>query len=194
MTAGVCLILLVVVGGLTLFRQGSRSRSQSGGNWISLIFRLSHAPKLSASHKILVLDKFSRPDPVLDFVMQQVYLFDLASQQARWLTMRQASVAENISNANTPGFKAGDVAPFNEIFDGTALQMAATDRNHLGAGSSDAAGAPIANGTPWEVSYSGNSVSIEQEMIKSGEVYRAYSMNTSIVKAFNDMMMASLKG
>ena len=46
----------------------------------------------------------------------------------------------------------------------------------------------------WEVTHSGNSVSLEQEMIKAGEVNRTYSLNTSIVKAFNQMLMASIKG
>ena len=36
--------------------------------------------------------------------MEPIHLFDLASQQARWLTVRQATVASNVSNANTPGY------------------------------------------------------------------------------------------
>ena len=44
--------------------------------------------------------------------MGPVQLFELASQQAHWLSARQVAVAENIANANTPGYKAADVPPF----------------------------------------------------------------------------------
>jgi flagellar basal-body rod protein FlgB len=35
--------------------------------------------------------------------MQPVSLFDLASQQARWLSVRQSAVAGNVANINTHG-------------------------------------------------------------------------------------------
>jgi flagellar basal-body rod protein FlgB len=44
--------------------------------------------------------------------MRVIHLFDLASQQARWLSARHIAVASNIANANTPGYKAADVPPF----------------------------------------------------------------------------------
>jgi len=47
--------------------------------------------------------------------MESVHLFELASQQARWLSARQVTVAENIANANTPGYKAADVPPFEAV-------------------------------------------------------------------------------
>jgi flagellar basal-body rod protein FlgB len=52
--------------------------------------------------------------------MSVIHLFDLASQQARWLSARHIAVASNIANANTPGYKAADVPPFE-----TAPQQAA---------------------------------------------------------------------
>ena len=47
---------------------------------------------------------------------------------------------------------------------------------------------------PWDVTHSGNSVSVEQEMMKAGDVNRAYALDTSIVKAFHRMYLASAKG
>jgi flagellar basal-body rod protein FlgB len=44
------------------------------------------------------------------------------------------------------------------------------------------------------VTHSGNSVSLEQEMIKGGEVSGAFRLNTSILKAFHRMILASSKG
>jgi flagellar basal-body rod protein FlgB len=125
--------------------------------------------------------------------VEPVYLFDLASQQARWLTVRQAVVAQNIANANTPGYTAMDVGAFQDVFDGTQLKLAATHPAHLGVDPLDPASAETKEDQPWEVSHSGNSVSIEQELLKGGQVNRDYSLNTSVVKAFNQMLSASVK-
>ena len=45
----------------------------------------------------------------------------------------------------------------------------------------------------WEVVHSGNSVSLEQEMVKAGDVNRDYSMNTAIVRSFHRMLLISAK-
>ena len=42
-------------------------------------------------------------------VVGPLFLFELASSQARWLELRQSTIATNVANANTPGFKARDV-------------------------------------------------------------------------------------
>ena len=46
---------------------------------------------------------------------------------------------------------------------------------------------------PWDVTHTGNSVSLEQELIKAGDVNRAYRLNTSVAKAFHRMILASAK-
>lgn len=125
--------------------------------------------------------------------VEPVYLFDLASAQQHWLAVRQAAVAENIANANTPGYSAKDVAPFDAVFHQTALQLVSTEPGHI---SSDPLGSDAASqdSTPWEVTPSGNSVSMEREMLKANEIGRDYSMNTAIVKAFAQMFTTSVKG
>ena len=40
-----------------------------------------------------------------------------AAGLARHAAYRQAVIAENIANADTPGFKARDLAPFSEVFE-----------------------------------------------------------------------------
>jgi flagellar basal-body rod protein FlgB len=39
-----------------------------------------------------------------------------------------------------------------------------------------------------------NTVVLENEMMKAGEVRRAFELNTAIVTAFHSMMMAAVKG
>jgi flagellar basal-body rod protein FlgB len=51
----------------------------------------------------------------------------------------------------------------------------------------------IENGKDIKVSASGNSVSVERELIKADEVNRAYALNTNVVKAFHKMLLMSVK-
>ncbi|HEY0144613.1 MAG: flagellar basal body rod protein FlgB [Methylovirgula sp.] len=124
--------------------------------------------------------------------MEPVYLFDLASAQQHWLAVRQATVAENVANANTPGYVGKDVAPFVDVLQQAQLQLNATQPGHI---SSDPLSTDDSakDGSPWEVVPSGNSVSMEHEMLKANSVGRDYSMNAAIVKAFSQMFAISVK-
>ncbi|MBM6580037.1 flagellar basal body rod protein FlgB [Microvirga sp. BT689] len=122
-----------------------------------------------------------------------VYLFDLASRQAQWLAARQATISGNVANANTPGFRARDVEPFADILDKTKLVMAATNDSHIGFSPSRAEATKVKKSESWDTVYSKNSVSLEQELIKAGEVNRQHSLNTSIVKSFHRMLMSSVR-
>jgi flagellar basal-body rod protein FlgB len=126
--------------------------------------------------------------------MGPVYLFDLVSRHNQWLSVRQTVIAGNVANANTPGFRALDVKPFEAEVEQAKLKMAATRADHLSFDDTGAQTTEVREGAPWDVTHSGNSVSLEQEMIKGGEVGGAFRLNTSILKAFHRMMLASSKG
>jgi flagellar basal-body rod protein FlgB len=123
-----------------------------------------------------------------------MYIFDVTAQQGRWLAVKQATIATNVANANTPGYKAQEVRAFDEVLDRTRLTLASTHAGHLDTGGADVRSAVTKAADPWDVSHSGNSVSLEQEMLKASEVNRSYALNTSIVKAFHRMYLASAKG
>ncbi len=125
--------------------------------------------------------------------MEPIHLFDLAAQQARWLSVSQSVIAANVSNANTPGYKAREVAPFEDVLQQTQLQLASTNPAHLDIGAAGQQSVPVTDETPWETTDSGNSVSLEQEMIKGSDVNRSFSLNAGIVKAFHGMLIASLR-
>lgn len=119
-----------------------------------------------------------------------VNLFDLATQQAQWLSLRQSAVAGNIANANTPGYRAVDVEPFEAVLNSKQVRLAATHAAHLKAGTTPASFGLRENQAPSTVLPSENTVTLEQEMIKSGEVRRAFELNTAIVKAFHRMLLS----
>ena len=122
-----------------------------------------------------------------------VYLFDLASRQAQWLAARQTTISGNVANANTPSYRARDIEPFADILDKTKLIMASTNGGHIGFSPSKAEASKVKKADSWDTVYSKNSVSLEQELLKSGEVNRQHSLNTSIVKSFHRMLMSSVR-
>ena len=126
--------------------------------------------------------------------MDEVYLFGLSSRRAEWLANRQAIVAENIANVNTPGYTSKDIKGFSDAMEATHLAMAGTDRLHLTGGSGRAVGVEGQQEEAWDVTHSGNSVTLEQEMLKSGEVSSQYTLNASIAKAFHRFFLTSVKG
>ena len=125
--------------------------------------------------------------------MEPIHLFDLAAKKARWLSTDQATIAGNVSNANTPDYKAQTVIPFSSVLDQTQLTLASTNPAHLDLGPAERQAVTIKPENPWETTDSGNDVSLEQEMIKAGEVQRDYSLDTNIVKSFHALLMASVK-
>ncbi|MGE0023616.1 MAG: flagellar basal body rod protein FlgB [Hyphomicrobium sp.] len=126
--------------------------------------------------------------------MDPVNFFSLASQQNRWLSVRQSVIAQNVANANTPGFKALDVEPFEAVLNATGVEMRKTQPTHLSPTGAAGSDAETEENAKWQVVHSGNSVSLEEQMLKAGEVSGAYARNTSVVKTFHRMLLASSRG
>ncbi len=125
--------------------------------------------------------------------MEPVNLFELAAQQSRWLAVRQAAVAGNVANANTPGYSAVDVEPFEKVLDKTSVAMSATQPGHLRGRATEAGFSVRQEDSGVSTSPSGNSVVLENELLKAGDIRREFELNTAIVKAFHRMIMMSSK-
>jgi flagellar basal-body rod protein FlgB len=126
--------------------------------------------------------------------MEPVHLFNLLSLQRGWLSARQTVVSQNIANANTPGYKTQDISDFAKTLDRAGLQMTTTDPSHQYVAPKVGDVAFSKNGESWEVSHSGNDVSLEAELMKAGEIRGAFSMDTNLMKSFHAMWLSSLKG
>ncbi|AZO11715.1 MULTISPECIES: flagellar basal body rod protein FlgB [unclassified Mesorhizobium] len=126
--------------------------------------------------------------------MEPVNLFDLATRQSQWLAVRQSTVASNIANANTPGYTANDVEPFEKVLDRTAVTLSATQSGHLGAETANAGFAVKPQEDNGSIMPSKNTVVLEDELMKAGEIRRSFELNTAIVKAFHSMLTMAAKG
>ena len=125
--------------------------------------------------------------------MNPVSLFDLAARHNEWLTVRQRVVAENVANANTPGFVAKAVEPFESVLESQRVALSRTAANHM-TGSGESAGIyGLESRDSWEVKPSGNNVSVEQEMIEGSAVAGAYSLNVNVIQAFHRMLLSAVR-
>jgi flagellar basal-body rod protein FlgB len=122
----------------------------------------------------------------------QVYLFELASQRTQWLSTRQELVAGNVANANTPQYRAQDLKPFSAVLD-QQFAMATTNPAHITPPETELAADRQTDSDSADPTISGNSVNLQDEMMKLGEVGRDASMANSVKKIFHQMMMSSLK-
>jgi flagellar basal-body rod protein FlgB len=126
--------------------------------------------------------------------MSDLNLFGLAARKTEWLSVRESVISSNVANAGSPGYEARDVEPFDRVLDKTHVQLARTEVGHIDI-ATDGIESPRAKKTDsWDVYPSGNSVSLEQELIKSGEVQRDYSLATNITRSFRRMLSTAIKG
>jgi flagellar basal-body rod protein FlgB len=125
--------------------------------------------------------------------MQSLALFALATKQADWLAARQAAIASNVANGNTPGYRARDVAPFSAALERMDMGLAATNAAHIQPASYGAGPVKAKAAEGWDVVYSGNSVNLEQEMMKAGDIQRGHALNANVVRAFHQMLMNAAK-
>jgi len=122
-------------------------------------------------------------------------VLDLAARQSSWLLSRENLVAQNVANANTPGYKTADLTPFEASLQTASLQLTTTSPMHISIPQSEFQSTPEETTTAKSDTFlAGNNVSLESEMMKGGEINRAYPLNTAVVKAFNGMLVQSVKG
>jgi flagellar basal-body rod protein FlgB len=125
--------------------------------------------------------------------VQTLALFSLASQRADWLSARQATIASNVANANTPGYRAQDLTPFSSVLSHLQMSMATTAPGHIQPSSLAGSKSRVKPSESWDVVYSGNSVNLEQEMLKAAEVGSAHALDTGVVRSFHQMLMNAVK-
>ena len=120
-------------------------------------------------------------------MFQNLDVFRTAMAMARHAGVKQAFSAQNIANADTPGYRARDLPEFSETLRETQLGQRATRANHLNG----------STGRSLDISErrdaldpNGNTVSLEQEMVNAVGAKRQndralaiYRNNLSILRA-----------
>lgn len=101
-------------------------------------------------------------------------LFQLASARITWLGERQKLVAANIANADTPGYRARDVTPFEEMLSRGELR-------------------PVEAKGGWDVSPDGNRVVLEEQALLATEIEGGHRMATQLYRKGHDLLRLAVK-
>ncbi|MGH7211004.1 MAG: flagellar basal body rod protein FlgB, partial [Acetobacteraceae bacterium] len=115
---------------------------------------------------------------------------DLAERRLAWADRRETVLAQNVANADTPGWHSRDVAPFSAALGTASADLARTDPAHL-AGTVDPdllAGNPKPAGRESD----GNAVSLDQELTKVADTQTTQSLVTAIYKSYLGMFRTAL--
>lgn len=95
----------------------------------------------------------------------------LADRLASYASVRQSVIAENIANADTPGFRAQDLLPFAEAYADAAHGIPASEATrpgHFDLNADLARGFALQDtAAPGAASPNGNTVAIEDQMMRS---------------------------
>ena len=109
-------------------------------------------------------------------------LFDLAEKRLAWIDRRQGLLAQNIANANTPGYKTKDLSPFAQSLAQVAPELAITNSRHIAAATSTAAG--VRQDPTGERAPDGNAVSVEDQLTKVADTDSAQALVTNLYKKY----------
>jgi flagellar basal-body rod protein FlgB len=120
----------------------------------------------------------------MDF--KQIPLIAQAKEQLRWLGQRQEVLAQNVANADTPGFRARDLKPlsFGEMIAAPdPVRMNITRAGHIESRrSGDGPFKVSEQRKPYETSPDGNAVILEEQMAKVSETQLSYSLANELYR------------
>ena len=127
-------------------------------------------------------------------------LFRLLSGRMGWLSQRQAVLAQNIANADTPNYRPKDLdaKDFLKLAQGyasrsTRIAVSRTSQDHLEGRSSATLGLTAKDQpTPYEVSPDGNAVILEEQTAKAGQTSLDHQMASNIYRKYIGMYKIAL--
>lgn len=110
----------------------------------------------------------------------------MAEKRLGWIDQRQAVLAQNIANANTPGYQARDIKPFAEA-------LAAEARRVAGGGVTQVAVAatPRDRSAPG-ASLDGNAVALDEQLEKVAETDTAHQLAMSLYRKYQGLFRTAI--
>jgi len=115
----------------------------------------------------------------------QMPLFAALKQKMMWHQDRQVVLAENVANAQTPGYHGKDLTPFSfEAQLGGSVRggmaTVTTNAGHIGAGSGRGLSSQAKETQEFSRSPAGTAVNLEDEMMKVAQNQMDYQAATTL--------------
>lgn len=120
----------------------------------------------------------------------------LLSARMGYLSQKQSVLAENVANSSTPGYKARDVAEFSfgDALKQAQIGMKVTDSRHIIPASMAGVNAATVKVRDYDASPDGNTVDVEQDMMKVSQTGVDYQLVTSLYRKITGLFKIALKG
>lgn len=123
-------------------------------------------------------------------MLDRIGIMRMAGQMGAHAAARQSQVARNVANADTPGYRAQDLRDFTDSIDAPATGLRATRRQHIPA--SEPTGALSRIDAGGEPSPNGNTVSIEDELVRQADAKRQFDLSLSVYQSGLSLLRTSL--
>ena len=123
-------------------------------------------------------------------MFEKLQITRMAQALAAHAGTRMGVIAQNVAHADTPGYKAQDIGEFARVWAAKGEEMRATRPGHLSDPPQQAAARPFASGG--DEAPNGNSVSLEEEMVKMAETRQEHEMALAIYRSTSEVIRASL--
>lgn len=122
----------------------------------------------------------------------QTNIFSLAERRLAWTDRRQELLSRNIANADTPGWRPSDLAPFAATLAGLrpGPALARTGPSHL-TGTLESA-PPGGAAKPAQVAPDGNAVVIEDELTKVADTQGAQAIAANLYSKYMSFFRIAL--
>lgn len=122
--------------------------------------------------------------------LSSVDVFELAKERLSWTDRREQVLAQNVANANTPGYQPRDLKPFSSFLEHTIVPLAVTNPLHL-AGLSD----PIevqSRESASERAPDGNAVSLDEQLMKLADTTNMHELAGNLYSKYLGMFRLAL--
>ena len=130
--------------------------------------------------------------------LSRLKVFNMLTTRMNWLNERQRVLAQNVANADTPGYIARDLAPpdFRAALRQAEgrLGMAATSRAHMAGSGTPAPTTAKPEKQEFETTPTGNAVVLEEELMKAAESRGEYDLMANLYTKQVAMLKAALGG
>lgn len=123
-------------------------------------------------------------------MFQTLHIFQMSGAMAAHAGARQTITAQNIANADTPGYQARTIQSFRDVVANSNVQMRASRENHMGVETSPNSLNLETNKA--EIDPNGNSVSVESEMVSAVESVRQHEQALAIYRHGLTVLRTSL--
>ena len=117
----------------------------------------------------------------------------LASGLMGHASARQQVIAENVAHADTPGYRARDLADFSTTLDATpGFSARVTRPGHLPFGADARGFDPRLETAPGAASPNGNTVSLEDQMTRAAEARQSHQMALGVYSKSMDILRSAI--